>query len=240
MKFFLALLASQQTLAESGVDSSCVGEEVSLLQSHHLAVKENETSWEPPTYLSVPGAPQCVVGESVSKEKCNQAVRALAPYAQPYVRRLQVGSGGSCNDGGWGQVPNGCSAQVGGDWAAHFKTGSPQPFGCVHPLYQLVCTVPQEWYLAPYGQKTCNNGGDTVSRFACDFAVHVLAEGNQKPSDALLDSNDGRYQWIMDGFIVPTGCSARTQSDWRPVFREGGHSQFASDTYQLVCTTPQS
>jgi len=61
------------------------------------------------------------------------------------------GSGGSCRDGSWGQVPTGCSAQSGGDWAAHLKTG-PTDNGyyqadfarpCVHEAYQLVCTAPQ-------------------------------------------------------------------------------------------------
>jgi len=46
-------------------------------------------------------------------------------------------------DGGWGQVPQGCSAQSGGDWAAHFKSGPFQREGCVNNIYQLVCTGPE-------------------------------------------------------------------------------------------------
>jgi len=75
MKFFLALLASQQTLAESGVDGSCVAEEVSLLQSRHSAAKENVTVQVAAgrrrsarlqnLYLSAPGAPECVGATSV-------------------------------------------------------------------------------------------------------------------------------------------------------------------------------
>jgi len=253
MKFFLALLASQQTLAESGVDGSCVAEEVSLLQSHHRAAKENQT-WVPDTglHLSAPGAPMCLVGASVSKAKCYEAVRDLAPYLQPNLRGLQVGKGGTCGDGGWGQVPNGCSAQSGGDWAPHFKRSggvwAPQPAKCVSSVYQLVCTVPQQWYLAPYGQATCTNGGVTISSFACDFAVHELAKAQNKPSNAPLAHNAYHGSCNGNGWgKVPTGCSARTghahYSDWRPHYRAVrpglGDPKCASNWFQLVCTTPQ-
>jgi len=271
MKFFLALLASQQTLAESGVDGSCVGEEVSLMQSRHSAAKENETVQvaagrrRSPAlgtfYLSAPGAPECFVGESVSEEQCNGAVRNLAPSSPG--RGLQVGSGGSCLDGGWGQVPKGCSAQSGGDWAAHFKTGSPtgevlgsifQSFRCVDELYQLVCTVPQDLYWAPYGQNTCTNGG-TVSAFACAFAVNSM-DMNLARKRATETQLAYKYYMAYDederplamactgqGWgQVPTGCSAYTSSDGRPMFKSGpgaDASLCASDRYQLVCTSFQ-
>ena len=56
-------------------------------------------------------------------------------------RNLQVGAGGLCMDGSWGQVPLGCSAQSGsgGDWAAHYKTDTDNGKGCIHSQYQLVC-----------------------------------------------------------------------------------------------------
>ena len=54
-------------------------------------------------------------------------------------RSLQVGSGGTCLDGTWGQAPIGCSVQSGGDWAPVYKTGSDTGPGCIHPMYQLVC-----------------------------------------------------------------------------------------------------
>ena len=54
-------------------------------------------------------------------------------------RSLQVGSGGTCLDGTWGQVPIGCSVQSGGDWAPVYKNGSDTGLGCIHPMYQLVC-----------------------------------------------------------------------------------------------------
>jgi len=262
MKFFLALLASQQTLAESGVDGSCVAEEVSLLQSRHSAAKENETV-QVTFYLSAPGAPECIVGESVSEEQCNDAVKNLAPSTQPYVRGLQVGSGGRCLDEAWGQVPNGCSAQSGGDWAAHFKTGSPtgevlgsifQSFRCVDELYQLVCTVPQDLYWAPYGQNTCTNGG-TVSAFACAFAVNSM-DMNLARKRATETQLAYKYYMAYDederplamactgqGWgQVPTGCSAYTSSDGRPMFKSGpgaDASLCASNRYQLVCTSFQ-
>ena len=54
-------------------------------------------------------------------------------------RSLQVGSGGTCRDGTWGQVPVGCSVKSGGDWAPIYKTGSDTGPSCVHPNFQLVC-----------------------------------------------------------------------------------------------------
>ena len=54
-------------------------------------------------------------------------------------RNLQVGAGGHCMDGSWGQVPLGCSAQSGGDWAAHYKTDTDNGNACIHPWYQLLC-----------------------------------------------------------------------------------------------------
>jgi len=269
MKFFLALLASQQTLAESGVDGSCVAEEVSLLQARHTAAKENETQpgnqyWSPNrawSYLSAPGAPECLVGESVSKEQCSAAVNNVAPNNP--LRGLQVGSGGSCLDGGWGQVPKGCSAQSGGDWAAHFKTGSPtgevlgsifQSFRCVDELYQLVCTVPQDLYWAPYGQNTCTNGG-TVSAFACAFAVNSMDMNlaRKRATETRLaykyymayDQDERPLAMACTGQgwgQVPTGCSAYTSSDGRPMFKSGpgaDASLCASNRYQLVCTSFQ-
>jgi len=257
MKFFLALLASQQTLAESGVDSSCVAEEVSLLQSRHSAAKDNETvhpgTWEwsprPGTfYLSAPGAPMCTGGYLVSKKKCNRAVRSLIPYTPPNVRGRQTCTRGSClRDPGWRQVPNGCSVQSGGDWAAHFK--KPQQLTYVSPHYQLVCTVPQGWpeapfYWAPYHQKTCN-GGDTVSAFACAAAVRYL-NGGATMGPLAYDGNNGGGQSHQScngpGWgKVPTGCSAQTAGDGRPHFREelDDGLRCASNMYQLVCTTRQ-
>jgi len=246
MKFFLALLASQQTLAESGVDGSCVAEEVSLLQSRHSAAKENETV-QVTFYLSAPGAPECVVGESVSEEQCNDAVKNLAPSTQPYVRGLQVGSGGRCLDEAWGQVPNGCSAQSGGDWAAHFKTGSPQPSECINPIYRLVCTARQQLYWAPYGQKKCKNGGDTVSALACAFAVNYMyGMGPGNSMSPLVYRGKNKESCAGNGWgQVPHGCSARNgdnnggYGDGTPHFKLGGGPQCAGDKYQLLCTTHQ-
>ena len=46
--------------------------------------------------------------------------------------------------GGWSYVPTGCSSQTGGDWAAHFKTGSLNQSvgsGCFNlDCYSLVCS----------------------------------------------------------------------------------------------------
>lgn len=60
-------------------------------------------------------------------------------------RNLQVNtaSPGACMDGGWGQVPTGCSMQTGYDNAPHFKgeEGSViQKKNCVSDMFQLICT----------------------------------------------------------------------------------------------------
>ena len=43
-------------------------------------------------------------------------------------------------DGSWGRVPLGCSAQTGGDRTAHYKTSGDTGPGCIHDMYQLICT----------------------------------------------------------------------------------------------------
>merc|ERR1719401_2363203 len=93
-------------------------------------------------HLAPPGSPTCDFGESASEGECLGAVETLAANAQMKMGRtaLQKGSGGKCNDGGWGQVPGGCSTQSGGDWAAHYKSGAALGQGCINKAYQLVCT----------------------------------------------------------------------------------------------------
>ena len=104
-------------------------------------------------HLAPQGATKCDYGISVPQSKCGAAVHHFARIAgQIPARSLQVGSGGSCLDGSWGQVPLGCSAQSGGDWSAHYKTGGvDHNEGCIHELYQLVC------YDANKGTIYCHN-----------------------------------------------------------------------------------
>ena len=94
-------------------------------------------------HLAPAGAHVCDFGTSASQGQCETAVADIAKAAGATPSRtLQVGSGGACKDGGWGQVPVGCSAQSGGDWAPHYKTGGLRwvQADCVHSSYQLVCT----------------------------------------------------------------------------------------------------
>merc|ERR1712241_772484 len=58
---------------------------------------------------------------------------------------MQIGSGGTCLDGSWGQVPVGCSVQSGGSWTARYKTSTDNGAGCIHSDYQLVC-LPTRYY----------------------------------------------------------------------------------------------
>ena len=87
-------------------------------------------------HLAPPGLHSCDYGEMVPKHECEAAGRTLSPNP---LRTLQVGQGGSCSDGGWGQVPLGCSVQSGNDRTAHFKTSGDTGPGCISNIYQLVC-----------------------------------------------------------------------------------------------------
>lgn len=109
-------------------------------------------------HLAPPGAAACDYGSNVAKADCSNVAKILAQKMGTWpTRSLQqcstrkearngfmdgnlVGCSGGCLDGGWGAVPGGCSAQTGGDWAAHYKGGTPTKPGCVHQVYQLVCT----------------------------------------------------------------------------------------------------
>eukprot|EP00808_Paulinella_micropora_P020117 g52821.t1 len=97
-------------------------------------------------HLAPTGSLTCDYGVQAAVSECQAAVELLASQAGMRPGRgIQVGSGGACNDGGWGAVPLGCSAQTsnwgtaGGDWSAHFKTSGVH---CPHPAYQLVCGSP--------------------------------------------------------------------------------------------------
>ena len=91
-------------------------------------------------HLAPPGANTCDNG-SVVQSECEAASQIFATDAgKTQERSMQVGSGGKCLDGSWGQVPLGCSVQSGGDWTPHYKTGNLDTgVGCIHEHYQLVC-----------------------------------------------------------------------------------------------------
>jgi len=93
----------------------------------------------PAYHLAPPGATKCDFGETVPQGQCQAVGKSLVPAGKTPGRGLQVGSGGSCGDGGWGNVPKGCSIQSGGDYAPHFKSND---IGCASYSkgYQLVCT----------------------------------------------------------------------------------------------------
>ena len=91
-------------------------------------------------HLAPKGARVCDYGVSINVEDCEDAVESLATAAGKIPgRQIQLGRGGTCLDDSWGQVPSGCSAQSGEDWAAHYKVGTDTGPGCIHSAYQLVC-----------------------------------------------------------------------------------------------------
>ena len=90
-------------------------------------------------HLAPPGSSACDYGKTVTKNECQDAAALF--YPNPGRKDLQEGSGGRCLDGSWGQVPLGCSVQSGGDGAACFKKSGDTGDGCIHEMYQLVCSA---------------------------------------------------------------------------------------------------
>ena len=114
-------------------------------------------------HLAPPGANTCDYGSSLKESECETAVQTFAKEAgKTPGRRMVLGSGGpwgSCEDGGWIQVPFYCSVQSGGDWTAHYKKCyvdikkyhddtvcirkpalANYHASCIHKDYQLVCS----------------------------------------------------------------------------------------------------
>ena len=92
---------------------------------------------------------------------------------------MVTGSGGPCLDGSMGSVPLGCSAQSGGDWAAHYKTSGVTGAGCVHEHYQLVCSnVPD-----PTPESNCCSPPETRHEVRCCSNVRI--EGWSPPGSQL-------------------------------------------------------
>merc|ERR1711871_1677618 len=114
-------------------------------------------------HLAPKGATNCESGNPITIKYCDKAVAILARRNNKTPgRALQTGSGGKCGDGGWGSVPRGCSAQTGGDWAAHLKTSG---INCNNGGYQLVCTGPgkQEPRCPVYRPIPCKDGQKMVT-----------------------------------------------------------------------------
>jgi subtilisin-like proprotein convertase family protein len=119
--------SSSPSVSQSPSSSPSVSQSPSLTLTWHLAPAGQNT---------------CDYGSPAQKKHCEAAVAALARVAgETPGRDMQVGYGDNgCYDGGWGNVPLGCSAQTsmtGGDWAAHYKTNGEN---CNSGLYQLVCS----------------------------------------------------------------------------------------------------
>jgi hypothetical protein len=115
---------------------------------------------KPKWHLARAGAKKCDSGRPANQNECQAAVEQVAgTHGATPGRTLQVGSGGNCGDGGWGPVPPGCSAQSGGDWAAHWKTSG---VNCPSNAYRLVCSgqarCPSECYASQAG---ANAAGET-------------------------------------------------------------------------------
>eukprot|EP00808_Paulinella_micropora_P009603 g9125.t1 len=191
--------------------------------------KRQRTGW----HLAPKGAPVCDYGVTVSARDCAAAVSFLASKAGRVPgRQMATGSGGTCGDGAWGQVPLGCSAQTGTDFTAHYK---PTGTNCPNQNFQLVCTVQRDYHLAPAGSSSCDFG-TIVSLSECEAAViHLAQKAKQVLKRRLVIGNGGT---CGDGAWgqVPHGCSSQTGFDWAPHYKAAG-TNCPNNLFQLVCTS---
>eukprot|EP00729_Bicosta_minor_P000157 gene157-32968_t len=89
------------------------------------------------------------------------------------------------DDLGWGAVPLGCSAQTGGDWAAHFKSSGNEASNCFVGGYQMVCSGPSAGSNA---DETTNTECSLVkSAASADRTQDGDADGTQTFDDILAD-----------------------------------------------------
>jgi len=104
----------------------------------------------PAYHLTPPGSSRCDSGTTPTADQCLAAVQALADYEEQTMGRSTLQQGSGVCGTNWGKVPVGCSAQSGGDWAAHYSTSLVSSSGssmtpeeelaCVDHMYQLVCS----------------------------------------------------------------------------------------------------
>jgi len=191
-------------------------------------------------HLARRGAATCDHGTPLESGACLDAVTQLAANTGASLGRaaLQQGSGGGCLDGSWGQVPGGCSAQSGGDWAAHYKSGSALGDDCISAGYQLVCTGALDFHLAPGGAATCDHGTPLQSGACLDAVSRLAANTGASLGRAALQQGSGGG--CMDGGWgqVPGGCSAQSGGDWGAHYKSGSAlgDGCVHAAYQLVCT----
>ena len=114
-----------------------------------------------PWHFAPRGATACDYGVGPTQAECEAAVTSLAAmFGAAPARILQLGSGGTCIDSGWGSVPLGCSAQTAdwsptADWSAHFKSSG---VNCNNGDFTLVCSTP-----LPRRRATRGRGARTLS-----------------------------------------------------------------------------
>jgi len=142
--------------------------------------------------------------DSVTEAGCLEAVRDLLPDGQAQGRHHLVA-------GQWNHVPPGCSAQSGGDWAAHFnRRGSGNNDGGYSP----VC-IGHEVINAHFGvaaSNTCDT--QSVSEAECrEWSQVLLPEGQAQGRRHLVAGSWGH---------VPPGCSVQSGGDWAAHYNRRG------------------
>merc|ERR1719191_1316986 len=180
-------------------------------------------------HLAPPGAHECDAGSPAPEAHCQQIVKEFASdIGKTPGRGLQIGAGGGCMDGGWGQVPLGCSAQSGGDWAGHFKKSGGLGAGCIHSAYQLVCSGPSSHQGESTFPATCQADGTFDKPAGCKPVVcgpAPILEGASRPDGEITFAADVEYT-CDDGFTIgghkggdtkhTVGCHASGEFDMPP------------------------
>ena len=214
-----------------------------------------------PWHLAPLGAVECDFGVGATAGECEAAVAwILSQFGRAPGRSIQSSAADQCHDdSSWGNVPDGCSAQSGGDWAAHFKSTSTACGGT--SIYRRVCSGPSApsppYFVAPSStwedaRAYCvEHGGDLVS-------IHS-AEEDSTVTAYMQAYTTSDTAWIgMSTQTCDSGCGGAsdraeqyTWSDGTPFDYEGpswslnddapnyGH-YYRSGTWGTYCTTCQA
>jgi hypothetical protein len=205
---------------DSNVFASFSGGQITIEKKIPISVWQlwgkSESSYEHFAYY---GWGSCQYGTVTTHDECEAAVKSIAKVAgRTPARGMVVGN--------WWHVPRGCSSQAGGDWTAHFNTGSGSAPHWTD--YRTVCTstTPTPWYFAPTGATSCPCGRGATGN-ECEAAARTLThQYGRVPGRSMTV---GAWSW------VPLGCSAQAGGDFAAHYNTNSWSH-PSSIYRLVCT----
>lgn len=182
-------------------------------------------------HLAPPGAFECKNSQSISQAKCSEIGNEFAKNANKLPGRpLQVGNGGTCLDGGWGNVPLGCSVQSDGDWAPHYKTDGIKQDGCVSTDYQLVCHSPPSCLNFDDNKNACESSSlectyDINTGFCDPKATQTSINMNQSQLASTCEMSEREKNWSIVFSDDPTTYTCQDiQNKWGTCTNENDHN----------------